>query len=240
MKIDLNADLGEGMPNDAELMQVITSCSIACGGHAGDPDSMRRTLALAREAGTSVGAHPSYPDRENFGRKRMNISDDALCQAMAEQIERFCGLAKDEGLSVRHVKPHGALYNVAVQKAQVAAVVADSVPRGLALVGPPGSCLALAADERGIPFIPEGFIDRGYRSDGTLIPRAEPGALISRRQDRVAQALALATRAPIQTGEGPLTLRVKTLCIHGDTEDAVETARAVRAALEDAGVAVLP
>lgn len=233
--IDLNADLGEGMPFDRELMALISSCSIACGGHAGDETSMRKAVREARAAGVKIGAHPSYPDRENFGRQVIDLSKDELSSTLKRQIDGLRMIAAEEGAEIAHVKPHGALYNASAAEPDLASLVVETIRSalpGAALYGPPRSELAACAEAVGMRFIAEGFVDRAYRTDGSLVPRSDPDAIIREDSDRVDQALRFARGSPIDTKNGPaLHLRVETLCLHGDTEGALATAKAVRNAL---------
>ncbi len=238
--VDLNADMGEyadasGAQIEAELMALITSCSIACGGHAGDTASMRRTAQLAKSHSVSVGAHPSYPDREGFGRRSIDIDGDALSHSLREQIEALRIVLEDDDVPMRHVKPHGALYNDAARDTALARMIAAAAT-GVAIVGPPGSALEAAARENKTAFIAEGFVDRLYQADGSLTPRSAPGAVIAAIDARAAQAAAIASGVEFAAADGRLTLNVDTLCIHSDSPGAVETARAVRKALATAGL----
>lgn len=244
--IDLNADMGEYFDArqqkvEATLMPLVSSCSIACGGHAGNADTMRATARLAKAHGVSAGAHPSYPDRESFGRRSIAIDDDALLSALEQQIENLQIILNQEGLMLRHVKPHGALYNDAARSAGLAATIITAVRMaapGAAIVGPPGSELERAAKKAEQPFIAEGFIDRLYQLDGSLTPRKSPGAIISDMEERARQALTIAKGGALTLAEGVLSLNVQTLCIHSDSPGAVETANAVRRALEAEGFAI--
>jgi UPF0271 protein len=244
--IDLNADLGEtvdGMPtaDDEAMFAVISSASIACGGHAGDAVSMRDAVARAERFGVAVGAHPSYPDRENFGRIAVAIDPADLAAAVAEQLEAL----RLSGADLRYVKPHGALYHAVIRdRAQadaVARVVADVsavVGRPLPVLGLPGEITAAAASV-GLPFVHEAFLDRGYLPDGSLVPRSRPGALLDDPEQVAARAVRLAREGVVEAIDGSLvTADAASLCVHGDSPAAVEMARAVRAALDGAGVEV--
>lgn len=230
--IDLNADIGEGygpwpMGHDEELVGIVTSVNIACGFHAGDPLTIRRTIGLSLDAGVAIGAHPGYPDREGFGRRDLTMSGDELEAAVLYQVAALAGMVAAAGGTLRHVKAHGALYNRAAGDADVAGPVARAVSRissDLVLVGPPGSELLLAGETAGLAVAAEGFADRAYEPDGTLRSRRLPGALHTDPALAAAQAVALAAER-----------RYATLCIHGDTPGAPAIARAVRAALEAAG-----
>lgn len=224
MTIDLNCDLGEGAGQDAELMPLVSSANIACGAHAGDAATMRATVALAQRHGVAIGAHPGFADRENFGRREIVLSAAEVQALVSGQIEALGAMAR-----LTHVKPHGALYNLASRNAGVAAAVAEAVAaadRRLVLVALRGSELGRAGRARGLRVAEEVFADRSYRVDGTLIPRSEPGALITDEETAVAQALRLAR-------EG-----ADTICLHGDGAHAVAFARRLRAELSAAGMAI--
>jgi UPF0271 protein len=218
--IQLNADLGEGGAEDAALLEWVDAANIACGGHAGNEDIMRRTVELARAAGVAIGAHPGYEDREHFGRKEMHLPLRDVTELVARQVGRLAAIA---GGRLHHVKPHGALYHQADRDPMLAAAVVAGIrkisPDSL-LYGPPEGALAAAARSAGLSFRAEGFADRRYRADGSLVPRSEPDAVISEVEEAVAQALALA-------GSG----RFETMCVHGDGQQAVAMLRAIRYAL---------
>lgn len=240
--VDLNADLGEGDAYDAELLAVVSSCNIACGGHAGDAASIVATLREALANGVSVGAHPSYPDREGFGRRSRFMSGAPLRDALRAQLEGFGRIAAELDAPVKHVKPHGTLYTDAVVDAALADTIAGVVaemPGKPVLVGQPDTELEAAANAHELGFVAEAFVDRAYRRDGQLVPRSEPGAVhddIGRIQR---QAVALARDGEVQCLDGStIRVRADTLCIHGDTPGAAEAARAVREALEKEGVEI--
>jgi UPF0271 protein len=244
--IDLNADMGE-YANEEEraieqaLMPLVTSCSIACGGHAGDRETMRATVRLAKKHGVSIGAHPSYPDREGFGRRSLSIEPDKLCNSLAGQIAVLLAVCKEEEATLGYVKPHGALYNDAARTHALVECISEAINTigsKLTLLGPPGSALEAEAKKAGLAFAAEGFVDRLYRKDGSLTPRSEKGAIIEDIDARAAQAASIARGEPIKAGDGMLSLSVRTLCIHSDSPGAVETAKAVRAALEETGIAI--
>jgi UPF0271 protein len=223
MRIDLNADLGEGITDDDGLLAVVTSANLACGFHAGDEGTMRRVCAGAAERGVVVGAQVSYRDRENFGRKHMDVQPDMLTEWVAEQVELLGGIAARAGVEVAYLKPHGALYNRVVEdEEQATAVLAGSA--ALPVLGLPGSAILRLAEADGRKGVPEGFPDRGYTDDGRLVPRDQPGALVEGADAIAANAVEMA-----RAGE------VRSLCVHGDSPGAVEAAAAVRAALADAG-----
>ena len=228
--IDLNADLGEGCGDDEALLAVVTSANIASGGHAGDAHSMGATVRAAIRHGVAIGAHPSYPDRAGFGRTAMERTPDEIYADVLEQTRALATVVAAQGARLRHVKAHGALYNVAARDRAVADAISRAIvdfdPQ-LAIVGLAGGAQLLSARAHGLRAIAEVFADRAYRPDGSLVPRGQPGALIEDVDAAVAQALALT-----RDGAG------QTICIHGDGPHALAFARAIRAALEADGVAV--
>ena len=228
--IDINADLGEGGAHDAELLDLVTSANIACGGHAGSEEIMRRTIQLAMARGVAIGAHPGYEDRENFGRHEMDLPLEEVTVLVERQIRLLAKIAAEAGVRLRHVKPHGALYNQADRDPALAAAVVEAVVNvspDLILYAPPSGNLAAAGREPGLTVCGEGFVDRRYRANGWLVPRSEPGAVISNINEAVAQALDLARSGKFQT-----------LCMHGDGELAVTMLRAVRAAFKAEGFTI--
>lgn len=242
--IDLNADMGEYADDaqrelEAALMPLITSCSIACGGHAGTAETMCVTARLAKQHSVRTGAHPSYPDREGFGRRPVALSAEELRLSLTLQVEALKGALSLESLPLSHVKPHGALYNDAAQDIVLARIVA-SVSIRTTLVGPAGSALEAAAKETGLNFTAEGFVDRLYLASGALTPRGEQGAVLTDIKARAAQALAIAKGEELKAQDGDLLVRADTLCIHSDSPGAVETAEAVRKELGNAGVTIRP
>ena len=245
LKIDLNCDLGESfgrynLGEDAAMMALITSANIACGFHAGDPDVMACTVALAREHGVNIGAHPGYPDLQGFGRRRLDLTPQEIVHALIYQLGALQAFVTIASLSLTHVKPHGALYNLASQDAQVAMAVADGVAAydpALILVGLAGSALIQAGRSVGLQTANEGFPDRAYLADGNLSPRSQPGALITNPEAVAENALKLIRDGIKVDGK---SVRIDTLCLHGDNPHAVQNARALRAKLTHAGVAVAP
>ena len=244
--IDLNADLGEtvdGVPtaDDEAMFAVISSASIACGGHAGDAASMRAAVARATRFGVAVGAHPSYPDPANFGRLRQHLDPAALREAIAAQLDALL----EAGADLRYVKPHGALYHAVIEDRGQADAVAAAVAalsarlgRAIPILGLDGA-IARAAVAEGLPFVREAFLDRGYRPDGSLVPRGEPGALLDDPQAVAARAVRLAREGVVEAADGTaVAADAASLCLHGDSPAAVAMARAVRAALDEAGVEV--
>lgn len=241
-RIDLNADLGEGAPYDEELLQIVSSCSIACGGHAGDAATMAETVRMAIANGAAVGAHPGYPDKEGFGRESGFIRGDELYESLTEQVTSLADIAAELGAKLAHVKPHGALYNDAVNSRELADVIARvtaEMPGEPAFMGMAGTELEFAAERHGLEFIAEAFVDRAYEPDGTLVSRKEPGAVHEDLAVATTQAVRLAQegRATSRNGE-EVMVRADTLCIHGDTPGAAEKARAVRDVLESQGVEI--
>ncbi len=245
--MDLNSDLGESfgayvMGSDADLMPLITSANIACGFHAGDPQVMDRTVALAKQNGVTVGAHPGFPDLAGFGRRALEATEPEIENLVLYQIGALSGFIRAHGLSLHHVKPHGALYNVASQDIRVARAIARGIARfdpSLILVGLANSALVKAAQEIGLIPASEGFCDRAYNADGTLRSRREPGAVHATPERAAAQAVQLARDHALTAFDGTIVpLEVDTLCIHGDTPHAVEYARAIRRALADAGIEI--
>lgn len=247
--VDLNSDLGESfgawsMGDDAALLRVVSSANVACGFHAGDPSTMLATCREAAANGVTVGAHVSYRDLAGFGRRPMEVPAGELRDEVLYQLAALAGIARVAGTAVRYVKPHGALYNRIVHDAGQARAVVDAVVAfdpTLALLGLAGSAVERAADEAGVRFVREAFVDRGYRPDGTLVPRTEPGALLSDEREIAARALRMVTEGRVVAADGTdLVVEVDSLCVHGDTPGAVAMARAVRDALAAAGVRVEP
>jgi len=240
--IDLNVDLGEGDAHDAELLEIVSSCSIACGGHAGDAGSMAATVAAAIRNGVVVGAHPGYPDRDGFGRESGFLDGDALYESLTGQVTALADIAAELGARLAHVKPHGALYNDAVANDQLADIIARvtaEAPGTVSLVGMAGTGLQRAAGRHRLNFVAEGFIDRAYEPDGTLMSRKKPGAVHTDFSVAVAQAVSLARDGYVSAVNGDVIRVVAdTLCIHGDTPGAADAARQVRDALEAHGIEI--
>ncbi len=241
--IDLNSDLGEGAGTDAELMPLISSANIACGAHAGDEATMRETVALARRYGVAIGAHPGYPDRQNFGRDPMAMTSDALSDEIARQIRAL--RAVDRDLKISHVKAHGALYNQAWADKNIAKAIVAGVkkvfpaPTDVVLFAAPRSALADAANEGGLRVVREGFADRAYERDGTLRSRKLEGALHTDPGVAAKQVLSFVRDGGVRAHDGSfVAMTVDTLCLHGDTPGAPTIAAAVREALIAAGVKV--
>lgn len=246
--IDINADLGEGfgawsMGDDEAMLRVVSSANIACGFHAGDPGIMRRTTERAAGLGVALGAHPSLPDLAGFGRRAMAVTAGQVHDMVLYQVAALAAFARRAGSTLRHVKPHGALYNMAAVDLSLASAIADAVrdfdPR-LMLYGLAGSQLLEAGRRAGLTVVSEVFADRGYRADGTLVPRSEPGALLHDPGQVSARAVAMVRDGGVESVEGAwVPLDVETICVHGDSPGAVGLALALRAALVSAGFAVL-
>lgn len=236
MKIDLNCDLGEGAGNDEAIMPHITSANIACGFHAGDAEIMRVTVKLAKQYGVNIGAHPGWADRENFGRLEMNVPAEEAERIVFEQIKVLAEIAKAEGAALTHVKPHGALYNQSATDRGLADAIARAVKRfsvDLILVGLAGSGLCDAGLAAGIQVAGEGFPDRAYNLDGTLMPRSKAGAVIESPQEVAKNAVKLMREF------GEKGIQLDTLCLHGDNKRAVENAILLREALAKNGVEIM-
>jgi 5-oxoprolinase (ATP-hydrolysing) subunit A len=246
--IDLNADVGEagddtGIGVERALLELVSTVHIACGGHAGDEASMRETVRAAMAAGVAVGAHPSYPDRDGFGRRPMELAAGDLRASLAEQIGSLVAVAESEGARVRSVKPHGALYAEVGRGGTscdaLRTAVQGQCETGTALVLPAGSPAVQLMAETGIPVLQEGFSDRSYAADGGLVGRQEAGAVLAEPAEAAAQARRLAVLGSVVARDGSvLPLTVDTLCVHGDSPNAVAMAVAVRRVLADAGVMV--
>jgi UPF0271 protein len=249
MQIDLNSDLGEGygpwtMGDDAQILDCVTSANIACGGHAGDPETMFRTLRLAAHKGARVGAHPGYADREGFGRRVIPMAVDEIGRMVVAQVGALVALARLAGTEVRYVKPHGALGNLAAADRSVAAGIVAAI-RGLdpqlAVLAISGTMLEQVAREQGVTVYSEVFADRAYQPNGQLVPRSQPGAVLDDAKeaaDRLVGYLQTG-RMPVAGGE-PIALRADSICVHGDSAHAVEMARHIRARLQAEGVVLAP
>lgn len=242
LRIDLNADVGEGVGNDAEVMAFITSANVACGGHAGDLQLMQATVRLAHTHGVAVGAHPSFPDRPGFGRRDLGLAPAEVEVFIAAQVGALVEVAAREGVRLQHVKPHGALYHVAARDRSIADAVARataSIDPALILFGLPGSQLIAAAAAAGLRCAREAFADRAYRPDGSLVPRTEPGAVIADPDQVVARVVEAAlTRTVLAVDGTRVTLEADTICVHGDTPGAAALAARMQAALLAGGVTI--
>ncbi|HET6793481.1 MAG TPA: 5-oxoprolinase subunit PxpA [Acidimicrobiales bacterium] len=242
--IDLNCDLGEGGPSDTGLMAVATSANVACGFHAGDPELMERTVRAAVDNGVTVGAHPSYADRDGFGRRALDVPAARLRAELLYQLGALDSICRTAGTSVRYVKPHGALYNRAAVDDALARTVVEAVASygaGLTLLCPPSSALARAAEAAALTVVTECFADRAYRPDGTLVPRHEAGAVIEDPAAVVERGVRMAVEGVVQAVDGStVKLGAGSMCVHGDTRGALDIAHRLRGALEEAGVVVRP
>jgi UPF0271 protein len=240
LRVDLNCDLGEGGACDEELLGGITSANIACGFHAGDPGLMRRTLELALKNHVSPGAHPGLRDPEGFGRRTVKVEPQEAYDLTLYQIGALQALASAQGVRLVHVKPHGALYNMAARDAALAEALATAVRTadpGLIFVGLAGSEMVRAARRLGLRAAEEAFADRAYQADGSLVPRGQPGALIHDAGDVARRAVRLVREGKVAAIDGSeLSIRADTLCVHGDTAGAPDLVRALRAALGREGV----
>lgn len=246
-QVDLNADLGEGfraytLGNDEALLHVVTSASIACGFHAGDPGTMARMAALASSSGVALGAHPGLPDLVGFGRRRMEITPGEVRDLVTYQIGALAGFAARHGQTLQHVKPHGALYMLAEENPAIAEAIALAVHdwnRDLIVFGLSGGGLSAAAEMLGLKTASEIFADRAYRSDGTLVPRSQARAVLSDLEEIAARMTLWARQGTLLADDGTaLTLAADTICLHGDSPDAVKIAVRVRSVLETEGVRV--
>jgi UPF0271 protein len=248
-RIDLNADLGESfgpwpMGTDEALMASISSANVACGFHAGDPSVMRRTVALAKANGVAVGAHPGFPDLVGFGRREMSATPDEVADMVLYQVAALAGVAASQGVRLQHVKPHGALYNMAVRNRELAEAIARGTAafdRKLILFGLPDSELLRAGAKAGLRVAAEVFADRAYEPDGSLASRSKAGSVIHDQQEVVARAIGMVRDGVVTATNGSvINLRADTLCLHGDTPGAATLARVVREGLDQAGIRVLP
>ena len=236
--------MGEGCGNDAELMDYVSSVNVACGFHAGDPATMRETVEIAVRKGVAIGAHPSFPDREEFGRRAMNLPLDDVHRIVVEQITALRDICETAGVRMRHVKPHGALYNQAAGDTELANTIARavrSVDRDLILYGLAGSALISEAENCGIRSASEVFADRTYQPDGSLTPRSDPNALIEETDAAVAQVLQMVESNTVTAIDGTvIPISAETICIHGDGENALEFARMIHNKLVENGITVRP
>lgn len=242
-QIDLNADVGEGDPEtDKALLALVTSANVACGLHAGDAHTMRATVLLAIKQGVAIGAHPGYDDRENFGRRPMQLARADIKDLLLSQLGALAAIARSEGAILGHVKPHGALYNQAETDGALAEAVIAAVRAfdpNLRLVGRAGSAMADAAAALGHPFTPEAFADRRYRADGSLLPRSQPDALLTDPEEVARQVRSLVTDGEVLASDGShLSIAFETLCLHGDTPGSAKLAARIRQELSVLGVGV--
>jgi len=249
MRVDLNCDMGESfgrytLGQDAAMLDVVTSANIACGLHAGDPQVMQQTVAEAAAKDVAIGAHPSLPDRQGFGRRLMALTPAEVEAFVLYQLGALAGFSQAAGATLTHVKPHGALYNWSAKDRKCAAAIVRAVAAfdpALIIVTLPGSALVDAACEWGLRVAREGFADRAYQVDGSLVPRSEPGAVIHDPAEAATRAVRMVTQGEIEAvGGAIIPLKIDTLCVHGDTPDAVGIGAELRRALEAAGVTITP
>jgi 5-oxoprolinase (ATP-hydrolysing) subunit A len=240
--VDLNADLGEGSGHDDELLALVTSANIACGFHAGDADTMRKSIEAARERNVAVGAHPSLFDRENFGRKEFPVAAGDVFDAVVYQLGIFQAIAEACGVRPNHVKPHGALYNMAARDPDLADAIAravENVDRQLIFFAPMKSALSRSGEARRLQIAHEVFADRNYCSDGSLVSRTRPDALLHDPVEAAPRVLRMLREGKVRSVDGvDVDVRAETICLHGDNPEAVEFARALRSQLEKDGVTV--
>ena len=226
IKVDINADVGEGVINEALLMPLLSSCNIACGGHAGNKATIQNVIKLAKKERVKIGVHPSFPDKENFGRLPMQLSNDALSESLKQQIHTFLDIANTEGVALHHIKPHGALYNLAAKDEQTAIIVLDvfdDLAKTVKLYAPFNSIIANLAKLRGIKVVYEAFLDRRYNEDLSLVNREHPKALITDENVLLQQFLVLKNHQKVVTLDGiEKSIKAETFCIHGDTKNSIE------------------
>lgn len=242
MIVDLNADLGEGCANDEALLQRVSSANIACGFHAGDALTMQQSVRLAMKYGVAIGAHPSFPDRENFGRSAMQLPPDTVYAQVVYQLGALAAITRAEGGKMIHVKPHGMLYN----QAATDAVLADAIARAvydvdptLRLVGLAGSELIRAGERMGLQTRQEVFADRRYQSNGALVPRSQPDAMIDSDQQALEQTLTMVQQQKVLSREGVwVPVKADTVCLHGDGEHALTFAMRLREAFDEQGIEI--
>lgn len=249
MRVDLNCDLGESFGRytlglDAEVIRLISSANVACGYHASDPVVMAKTVKMAAAAGVAIGAHPGYPDLQGFGRRNMVIPPAEVGDMVLYQVGALAAFAAAEGVRLAHVKPHGAMYNMAVKDAALAEAICRAVQKfdeKLAILAPGGSELAKAAARLGQPFICEVFADRAYMPDGTLVPRSQPGAVIEDEDEAIARVIGMVTTGEVTaiTGE-KIRVQAQSVCVHGDGAKALQFVEKISAALAAAGVEIKP
>ncbi|RLF66896.1 MAG: LamB/YcsF family protein [Thermoplasmata archaeon] len=249
MKVDLNSDLGESFGRyklgmDEEVMKYITSANVACGFHAGDPLVMRKTVRIAKENGVMVGAHPGYPDLMGFGRRYMKISRNEARNYVLYQIGALYAFLRAEGMELQHVKPHGALYNALVSDEELAYGVIEGIldfDKNIIFVALAESKVIELAESMGLKVAREAFADRAYKKDGTLVPRSIPGAVIHDKEEVVRRVIGIVEEHKVKTIDGEwIEITADTICVHGDTPEAVELVKYIRKRLEEEGIEVVP
>jgi 5-oxoprolinase (ATP-hydrolysing) subunit A len=240
--VDLNSDLGEGAGHDDEILDLVTSANIACGFHAGDPASIFASIQAAHERGIAVGAHPSFADRENFGRTEMTVPPEEVYSLVSYQVGAFQALARAAGAEMNHVKPHGALYNMAVRDERLAEAIARAVlvvSSSLLFFAPGESTLERAAQSAKLRVVREVFADRNYLANGSLVPRTRPDALLHDPEEAAVRVLRMLRAGVVRSVDGrDVEVHPETICIHGDSPGAVEFARSLRTSLEENGVMI--
>lgn len=248
-RVDLNCDLGESfgaytMGMDDQVIPWITSANVACGFHASDPVVMHTTVALAKQAGVAIGAHPGFADLMGFGRRNMQVSPAEAKAYITYQLGALYAFCKAQGVPLRHVKPHGALYNMAAKDAALAAAICEAVQAfdpSLILLGLSGSQMLLAAKAIGLPYASEVFADRAYEEDGSLVARTKPGAMIHDEDLAISRVVRMVKEGVVQAITGKdIALKADSICVHGDGPKALDFARRIRQTLEDEGVSVQP
>jgi len=247
MEIDLNADLGEYQTEnqyftESQILGYVSSCNIACGGHAGNEQTMQKMILACKKKGVAVGAHPSYPDREGFGRRRINIDNSSLKESVIYQLRSFLLVSSALNVPMSHVKAHGRLYNESARNKKLANLLVSAIKEidpGVSIVGPPNSILAEVARNSGSNFIAEAFLDRRYKDDGSLVDRDSAGAILYSLAERCEQAKNIVCNQRVETESNNfIEIEAKTLCLHGDSPEALETARMVRSFLENENVVI--
>lgn len=240
--VDLNVDLAEGCGNDERLLQLVSSANVACGVHAGDYNEMRKAIGWAKANGVRVGAHPSFPDRKNFGRTAMNLPDDEMRACLLYQLGAVKALCDDQGVALSYVKPHGALYNQAAKDPALARLIAETIKAfdpALKLMGLSGSLMLTVAEEVGLGVIAEVFADRRYMPDGSLVPRTRDDAMVETDDEAIAQVLQMVEQQRVECVENfAIPIKADSICLHGDGAHAVEFAEKIRIALAERGVQV--
>ena len=242
LTVDFNADLGEGAGHDDQLLALVTSANIACGFHAGDAETMRRSIEAARDRKVAVGAHPSLFDRENFGRKELPVKPDEVYDAVVYQLGIFQAIAEAAGVRPNHVKPHGALYNMAVRDEELAEAIGRAIAKvdpNLILFAPQNTALAQAGKTNGLQIVHEVFADRNYLGNGSLVPRTRPDALLHDPEEAAPRVVRMLREGKVRSVDGvDVDVRAETICLHGDNPEAVAFAHALRARLESEGITI--
>lgn len=247
MRIDLNSDLGESfgaytIGMDEKILRSVTSANVACGFHAGDPAVMEKTVRLAREAGAAVGAHPGFPDLQGFGRRNLAMSPDEARSCVMYQVGALQAFLAAEGMTLQHVKLHGALYNMAAADYKLSRAICEGIRRiapDAVFLGLSGSCMLEAAQDAGLKTAGEVFADRAYNEDGTLVSRRLPGAVLHDPEEAIARTIRMVTEGKVRAVTGTdIPIRADSVCVHGDNESALVFVRRIRESLEQAGVAV--